>query len=52
MIWIAQSEKDADTAALEKRLWDAADQFRANSGRTRDLLLPRLLSGQVSLNTN
>ena len=32
MIWIAPSEKDADNAALEKRLWDAADQFRANSG--------------------
>lgn len=32
MIWIAPSEKDTDTAALEKRLWDAADQFRANSG--------------------
>jgi hypothetical protein len=73
MIWIAPSEKDTDNAALEKRLWDAADQFRANSGlksqarfadivaqqqavifqiqnlrRTRDLLLPRLLSGQVN----
>ena len=32
MIWIAPSAKDADNAALEKRLWDAADQFRANSG--------------------
>jgi len=32
MLWIAPSEKDADNAALEKRLWDAADQFRANSG--------------------
>ena len=32
MIWIAPSEKDAGNAALEKRLWDAADQFRANSG--------------------
>ena len=32
MIWIAPSEKDHDNAALEKRLWDAADQFRANSG--------------------
>jgi type I restriction enzyme M protein len=32
MIWIAPSEKDNATAALEKRLWDAADQFRANSG--------------------
>ena len=32
MRWIAPSEKDATTASLEKRLWDAADQFRANSG--------------------
>jgi type I restriction enzyme M protein len=31
MIWIAPSEKIADNAALEKRLWDAADQLRANS---------------------
>jgi type I restriction enzyme M protein len=31
MLWIAPSEKDASTATLEKRLWDAADQFRANS---------------------
>ncbi len=26
MHWIAPSEKDADNAALEKRLWDAAEQ--------------------------
>ena len=32
MRWIAPNEKDTDTAALERRLWDAADQFRANSG--------------------
>jgi len=32
MIWIAPSEKDTDNAALEKRLRDAADQFRGNSG--------------------
>ena len=32
MQWIAPSEKDAASATLEKRLWDAADQFRANSG--------------------
>jgi type I restriction-modification system DNA methylase subunit len=32
MIWIAPSEKDTDNAALENRLWDAADRFRANSG--------------------
>lgn len=32
MHWIAPSEKDTASAALEKHLWDAADQFRANSG--------------------
>ena len=32
MHWIAPSEKDDASATLEKRLWDAADQFRANSG--------------------
>lgn len=32
MPWIAPSEKDAANTSLEKRLWDAADQFRANSG--------------------
>jgi type I restriction enzyme M protein len=32
MQWIAPSEKDTATDTLEKRLWDAADQFRANSG--------------------
>jgi type I restriction enzyme M protein len=32
MQWIAPSEKDSATATLEKRLWDSADQFRANSG--------------------
>lgn len=32
MKWIAPSEKDAATIPLEKRLWEAADQFRANSG--------------------
>jgi type I restriction enzyme M protein len=32
MQWIAPSEKDVASASLEKRLWDAADQFRANSG--------------------
>jgi type I restriction enzyme M protein len=30
--WIATPEKDAATVTIEKRLWDAADQFRANSG--------------------
>lgn len=32
MLWIAPSQKDAASTSLEKRLWDAADQFRANSG--------------------
>ena len=32
MQWIAPSQKDDATATLEKRLWEAADQFRANSG--------------------
>lgn len=31
-VWIAPSEKNDDSVALEKSLWDAADQFRANSG--------------------
>jgi type I restriction enzyme M protein len=32
MHWIAPSEKDSANGTLEKRLWDTADQFRANSG--------------------
>lgn len=32
MRWIATPEKDDATATLEKNLWAAADQFRANSG--------------------
>ena len=34
MQWIAPSEKDTANDTLEKRLWAAADQFRANSGLT------------------
>jgi len=30
--WTEPSQKDIATTTLEKRLWDAADQFRANSG--------------------
>jgi len=30
--WVATPEKDIAATTLEKRLWDAADQFRANSG--------------------
>lgn len=32
MQWIAPSEKDTNNSTLEKKLWEAADQFRANSG--------------------
>ena len=32
MQWIAASEKDTANETLEKRLWAAADQLRANSG--------------------
>ena len=34
MQWIAPSERDQANNALEKRLWEAADQLRANSGLT------------------
>ena len=42
MQWIGPSEKDSATTTLEKRLWDAADQFRANSG-----LKPQEYSGPI-----
>lgn len=32
MNWVAPVEKDTASDTLEKRLWSAADQFRANSG--------------------
>ena len=32
MRWVAPTEKDTANETLEKRLWAAADQFRANSG--------------------
>src|SRR5882724_11950474 len=32
MRWVAPTEKDTANQTLEKRLWAAADQFRANSG--------------------
>ena len=31
MQWVAPTGKDTGADTLEKRLWDAADQFRANS---------------------
>ncbi|PAW77869.1 MAG: hypothetical protein B9S32_09725 [Verrucomicrobia bacterium Tous-C9LFEB] len=34
MEWVAPAEKDVATSSLEKQLWDAADQLRANSGLT------------------
>ena len=38
VIWIAPSEMDTENATLEKRSWDAADQY---------WLLPCLLSEQI-----
>ena len=32
MGWVAPPERDLGKAAMEKNLWEAADQFRANSG--------------------
>ena len=32
MRWVAPTDKDTANETLEKRLWAAADQFRANSG--------------------
>jgi type I restriction enzyme M protein len=34
MVWIAPSERDEANNVLEKRLWDTADELRANSGLT------------------
>lgn len=34
MKWVAPPKKDDDNGTLEKRLWAAADQLRANSGLT------------------
>ncbi len=62
MHWTAPSEKDSHTDSLENRVTTLAAaalgrtatpeaQFQ-NLRRTRDLLLPRLLSGQVELETN
>ena len=34
MKWVAPTERDLSIQTLEKRLWEAADQFRANSGLT------------------
>lgn len=42
MKWIAPADKNTASATLEKRLWDAADQFRANSG-----LKPQEYSGPI-----
>ena len=43
MRWVAPSEKDLASATLEKRLWHAADQFRANSGlRSQEYSAPVL----------
>ena len=48
MHWIAPTEKDAASATLEKNLWDAADQFRANSGLKAGDIIRRLNGGAIS----
>ena len=42
MRWVAPTEKDTANEVMEKRLWAAADQFRANS----ELKAPRTSSGE------
>lgn len=49
MIWIAHPEKNALTESLEKRLWDTADQFRANSGSIPSII--RRLPNSIEPNT-
>jgi hypothetical protein len=45
MLWIALPEKDIATTTLEKRLWDPADQFRANSSlRSQESVAKALIS--------
>ncbi len=44
MHWIASTKKDTAIVTVEKRLWDAADQFRANSE-----LKPQEYSGLIFL---
>ena len=34
MRWVAPAEKNTAAETLERRLWEAADQLRANSGLT------------------
>ncbi|MFO0775718.1 MAG: hypothetical protein U0172_13740 [Nitrospiraceae bacterium] len=41
MRWIAPTPKDA-AASFEKRLWDAADRFRTNSGLILDRIFLRV----------
>jgi hypothetical protein len=43
MIWFAPLEKNTATDELEKRFWDAAEQFRANSSlKPQEYSLPIL----------
>ncbi len=43
MHWIAPTEKDTAAATLEKRLWHATDQFRADSGSKSKVCIGLLL---------
>ncbi len=45
MQWVAASEKDTANGTLQKRLWEAADVFRANSGiRSQESVVKALIS--------
>ena len=52
MIWIIPSEKDTNTAALTAEQILTLQRQIHCFRQTRDLLLPRLLSGQVNLMGN
>jgi hypothetical protein len=42
MRWFAPSEEDAQNAALEARLWNTTDQFRANSSLKSQTKVPQV----------
>ena len=54
MRWVAPTEKDTANQTLEKRLWAAADQFRANihsapAPAAQPVLVLLMLAGHESL---
>jgi type I restriction enzyme, S subunit len=51
MHWVAPAEKDTANAQMADQALALQRQIQ-NLRRTRDLMLPRLLSGQVNLKAN